>query len=249
VPQDSNDEPASILIERIRGDKEKLIQEKKLKKEKKYQQAEVVFQVPASWTFARIGELAIKMGAGSTPKGGKDVYSEVGVPFVRSQNILHGSTDLSDVVFVSDKIDSEMKSSRIYNGDLLVNLTGASLGRCAVLENLKAHANVNQHVCAIRFSNDYKELSKYISTVLLSSYGQDLIFSSARGAGRPAIAKEQLELFEIPLPPLNEIKRINSKCEEGMATVSMIEAELDSKQMLVTKLKQSILKSAFEGKL
>ena len=88
--------------------------------------------VPNSWSEHRLGDIASKIGSGSTPKGGSSAYKSFGVPLLRSQNILWGSLALDDVAYIDSKQHSKMKGSSVLKGDVLLNITGASIGRAAV---------------------------------------------------------------------------------------------------------------------
>lgn len=97
-----------------------------------------------------VRDLTTKIGSGKTPKGGSENYTNKGIPFLRSQNIRNGKLNLNDLVYISKDIDDEMKNSRTYYGDVLLNITGASIGRTAINSIVETHANLNQHVCIIR---------------------------------------------------------------------------------------------------
>src|SRR5699024_11648087 len=101
--------------------------------------------------------------SGSTPRGGRKSYLKEGIPLVRSQNVLWNRLCLEDVVFISEETHNNMKRSQLKNRDVLLNITGASIGRSVVYEGESYNANVNQHVCIIR-------LNKYINSYYLSYY-------------------------------------------------------------------------------
>ncbi|WP_237764058.1 restriction endonuclease subunit S, partial [Staphylococcus aureus] len=84
------------------------------------------------WEEKQLGDLTTKIGSGKTPKGGSENYTNKGIPFLRSQNIRNGKLNLNDLVYISKDIDDEMKNSRTYYGDVLLNITGASIGRTAI---------------------------------------------------------------------------------------------------------------------
>lgn len=123
--------------------------------------------VPNGWELNNLGRLATKIGSGVTPKGGSNAYKLSGIPLIRSQNVLWGSLDLSDVAYIDEDQHKKMKGSIVYKNDVLLNITGASIGRSAV-SHLN-EANVNQHVCIIR--SDALE-PEYLKSFLLSFYGQ-----------------------------------------------------------------------------
>ena len=98
----------------------------------------------------RVKSLVTKVGSGSTPRGGADVYVNEGVAFLRSQNVRDGRVILDDVVFISEDDDAAMSGTRVRDGDVLLNITGGSIGRTAVVVASDLPANVSQHVCIVR---------------------------------------------------------------------------------------------------
>ena len=98
----------------------------------------------------RVKDFASKVGSGVTPRGGADVYLSEGIPFFRSQNITNEGLLLDDIVYISEEINESMSSTKLFPGDVLLNITGASIGRCYYLPENFSDGNVNQHVCIIR---------------------------------------------------------------------------------------------------
>ena len=107
-------------------------------------------EIPAHWYVKRLKHLAGKIGSGKTPRGGAEGYINDGIMLIRSQNVHFGGLHLTDVVYIDTATDSGMAGSRVREGDVLLNITGASLGRCCVARLEGSDANVNQHVCIIR---------------------------------------------------------------------------------------------------
>ena len=101
----------------------------------------------------KLHSITEKIGSGKTPKGGKKVYTESGVIFLRSQNIYPDGLHLDDVAYIPEDIDAEMANTKVQMNDVLLNITGASIGRCTIYD-LEKQANVNQHVCIIRAKPD-----------------------------------------------------------------------------------------------
>lgn len=107
-----------------------------------------------SFKKSKLGDFALLVTSGSTPKGGSESYLKEGVPLIRSQNVLWNELRLEDVVFISEETHKNMKRSQLNNRDVLLNITGASIGRSVVYRGADFEANVNQHVCIIRL-NEY----------------------------------------------------------------------------------------------
>ena len=153
VEQDPRDEPASELLKRIQEEKARLVKTGEIKKLETFEPVEVheiPFTIPSGWEVIRMGWLAQKLGAGSTPLGGKSVYQSEGVPFLRSQNVHDDGLRLDDVALISRSIHERMSDTHIQHGDLLLNITGASIGRCALAPITLIEGNVSQHVAIIR---------------------------------------------------------------------------------------------------
>lgn len=158
------------------------------------------FRDAGKWGAEELGGKTIKVGSGSTPKGGDSNYKRKGHPFVRSQNIGWGCLLLDDVAYIDDEIHSTFLSTEIAENDVLLNITGASIGRSAVADQRIKGGNVNQHVCIIRTKTN--ELSPFfLNQYLLSDDGQDQIDSFQAGGNRQGLNFQQIRSFLIPLPP------------------------------------------------
>jgi type I restriction enzyme S subunit len=94
---------------------------------------EAPFDLPTGWSWSRIGEICSKTGSGSTPRGGKEVYKPSGVPFLRSQNVYDDGLRLNDVAYIDPVTHERMSGTRVIPGDLLLNITGGSMGRCCLV--------------------------------------------------------------------------------------------------------------------
>lgn len=154
-------------------------------------------------------QLTTLISSGSTPLGGRSVYLKEGpVMLVRSQNVRMNKLDLSDVAYISEEQNSKMQRSVVSCGDVLLNITGASIGRVSRFDLKKRRANVNQHVCVIRPKP--KELdSRFLEYYLSSpSVQQDIHGQLQRGGTRQALTFKQISQFKIPFPSLTEQKRI-----------------------------------------
>ena len=271
VPQDPNDEPASVLLERIREQKKQMVKEGKLKAKEikndtiifvgednlhyeKFQDGivkciedEIPFELPEGWSWCRLLSLSIKIGAGSTPTGGAAVYTTSGIKFIRSQNVYDDGLILDDVAYISEEINQKKSGSIVKPKDILLNITGGSIGRCALVSDDFDIANVNQHVMIIRLAN--LELRKYIHSVVISPYIQEQIISRQVGSGRGGLSAETLSTFLIPLPPLNEQVSINRKLNECISQVLAIADAKCNISNLIIATKSQILDLAIHGKL
>ena len=271
VPQDPNDEPAEVLLERIREQKQQMFKEGKLKKKdikndtiifkgednlhyEKFQDGtvkciedEIPFDVPEGGEWCRLLPLTIKIGAGSTPTGGAAVYSTSGIKFIRSQNVYDDGLVLTDVAYISEEINQKKSGSIVKPKDILLNITGGSIGRCALVPDDFDIANVNQHVIIIRLVNP--ELRKYLHDVITSPYIQEQILSRQVGSGRGGLSAETLSTFLIPLPPMNEQVSIIKKLQDCISYTLTIADAQRSVSDLVSATKSKILDLAIRGKL
>ena len=250
VPQDPNDEPASVLLERIRSEKERLIKEGKIKRSRKTTKTsdaacdkqEVPFEVPSGWVWTTLDEICSKIGSGSTPRGSN--YSEDGIPFFRSQNVHNEGLVYEDIKFISNATHQSMIGTEVCSKDLLLNITGGSLGRCAIVPDDFLVGNVSQHVCIIR---TICVLPSYVHAFILSSIFKKSM--SITGSGREGLPKYNLEKMYLSLPPLAEQQRIVEEIERWFKLIDIVEQGKTDLQSTIKQAKNKILDLAIHGKL
>lgn len=168
------------------------------------------------YPISRLSYHVAKVGSGKTPSGGANVYQDSGVIFLRSQNIKNDGIYLEDVAYISEEIDGEMRNSRVMPRDVLLNITGASIGRCAIAPIDLPLANVNQHVCIIR---PMKHLApEYLHILMLTPRMQGVIRSEAFSAGREGLNFESIRNFQIPVP---DNKQVQLELAEKIASISL----------------------------
>ena len=158
------------------------------------------------WKKCIIGELTTKVGSGVTPRGGEAVYKSEGHPFVRSQNIGLGHLILDDIAYIDEDTHQRQKNTELQLDDVLLNITGASIGRSALVNQQIVGGNVNQHVCIIRANK--KLIPSFLCNFLLSQYGQKQIESFQAGGNRQGLNFEQIKSIKIELPSVEEQKKI-----------------------------------------
>lgn len=163
---------------------------------------------PDDWTLEKIDCLSQRVGSGVTPTGGSNVYKTEGILFIRSQNVRFEGLDLSDVAFIDDRTHRSMAASEALPFDVLLNITGASIGRCCVLPEGLGTANVNQHVCTVRLHEPSLSDAKYLASTLSSPIGQNQIFRLNAGGNREGLNYQQLRAMEVPWPHRDERKKI-----------------------------------------
>ncbi len=200
-----------------------------------------------SWDEKTLGELEEFIGSGVTPKGGRSVYVETGVPFIRSQNVYPSGLILDDVAYVTKEMHKQMSRTHLRPRDVLLNITGASIGRSTVVPEGFVEGNVNQHVCIIRVKPSLSP--KFLSMFFNSPVGQNLIFDTQVGVTREGLNYSQIRAFAVPVPSMNEQQEIFRRVDELFALTSKIEIRYKKAQAQVDKLTQSILGKAFRGEL
>lgn len=246
VPQDSNDEPASVLLERIKAEKERLVKEGKIKRTKRSKAAcdkpHYPFELPKGWCWTTIEDVCSKIGSGSTPKGSN--YSKEGIPFFRSQNVQNFGIVLSDIKYISEEVHQSMKGTEVIANDLLLNITGGSLGRCAVVPINFKIGNVSQHVCILRTVLIKPE---YLHCFILSSFFAKSM--KITGSGREGLPKYNLEKMLFPLPPIHEQERIIIEVKQLLNYIDKLDTCRVNLIELVSHAKSKVLDLAIHGKL
>ncbi len=266
VPQDPNDEPASVLLERIRAEKEKLIKEGKIKKEKNpsvifrgadnlpYEKIgknepvciadEVPSEIPESWEWVRLGSIG-DWGSGATPSRTTPEYYNGNIPWLKTGDLNDGYiTHIPETITERALLETSVRLNPI--GSVLIAMYGATIGKLGILQT---PATTNQACCAcIPFTGIYNEFLFYF---LMS---QKLAFiKRGEGGAQPNISKEKIVATLMPLPPKAEQKRIVEKLhilQPYIESYTLLEKEdIKLHHSFPEILKKSILQYAIQGKL
>jgi len=202
-------------------------------------------EIPKHWEVIKLSFLTSKIGSGSTPTGGANVYVHEGVKFLRSQNVYFEGLNLNDVAFITETIDEEMKGTRVKPGDVLLNITGGSIGRCYYVDESLGRANVNQHVSIIRPT---KIETIYLKYSLQSDLGQNQIALLQTGGNREGLSAAALSNFKILFPPMSEQRTIASyldtKCSEIDSLIALKQAKIEE----LKEYKKSVIYEYVTGK-
>jgi type I restriction enzyme S subunit len=190
------------------------------------------------WEQRELGDVTAKIGSGKTPKGGSSVYSQSGVPLLRSQNIHNSRVNFEDIVYITESIDGEMANSRVEKNDVLLNITGASIGRTAVYEQMSS-SNVNQHVCIIRPKHEID--SYYIQQNLISTNGQKQIGLNQAGGGREGLNFQQIAKMDFFFFFLREQNKIGTFFKRLDDTIALHQRKLN----LLNRLKKTYMDVLF----
>ena len=198
-------------------------------------------EILGHWGGVRLKYITSKIGSGSTPTGGADVYQDHGVIFLRSQNIYNYGLELVDVAYISEDIHQEMKGTHVHSGDILYNITGGSIGRCCLAPESLGEANVNQHVSIVRPRNVE---NKFLLYSLQSEYCQTQMRFLQTGGNREGLSATAFKLFNVALPPLSEqrsiVSYLDAKCGKIDEWVTKKQKEVEHLQ----ELKQRVITDA-----
>lgn len=249
VPQDPNDEPASVLLDKIRKEKARLVMEGKLKKkdleETPISEDEIPFEIPESWEWCKLGTIVTLIG-GFAFKSHE--YTSTGSRVIRISDITENGFINKNVVRYpfNDKLSQYI----ILEGDILMAMTGGTVGKSLYVKYLPEETMLlNQRVAIIRVNTVFTD---YIDFVIKSQHIQSII-TEAKNSTNDNISMGDIYNFPIPLPPLAEQKRIVAKIEELLPKVEEYgkaqEALNKLNEELPEKLKKSVLQEAIEGRL
>ena len=181
------------------------------------------------WEVKKLGDVAEKVNSGKTPLGGDAVYTNEGVLFIRSQNVNNDKLELENSVFIPESVNIQMKNSVVKPHDILLNITGASLGRsCVVPENFKI-GNVNQHVCIVRLTQNYNP--RFVQPILSSNKGQTIFNSLQTGSGREGLNFESIKGIKLFFPDKNEQTKIAT-------FLSLIDERIQTQSKIIEGLKK-----------
>lgn len=200
-------------------------------------------EIPAGWSIVKIKAGVYKVGSGKTPSGGATSYADEGVLFLRSQNVYDTGLELSNPTYITPEVDEEMKGTRVFPNDVLLNITGGSIGRCCIFPESLETANVNQHVSIIRVDKRVF-LPEFMHYYWISPLGSMAISLYQTGGNREGMSAEAIKNTPIILMPLGEQKRI---CKVLDVKCAEIDAVLDKTRTSIEeykKLKQAIITQA-----
>ena len=198
-------------------------------------------------TKKKLTAVTTKIGSGKTPRGGAAVYIDDGVLFIRSQNVLHRELQISNASYISEETDESMRSTRVFKNDVLLNITGGSIGRSCVY-TFDNHANVNQHVCIIRPNTEHI-LPAFLALYLSSPEGQVKVKSCQNEGNRESLTFVQIGEFEVPCPPLETQRRIAAALDAKTARLDKAAQNLSIEIALLAEYRARLISDAVTGKL
>nr|WP_295773847.1 restriction endonuclease subunit S [Rhodoferax sp.] len=187
--------------------------------------------------------MTTKVGSGSTPRGGEAAYKSTGTPLIRSMNVHFGGFREDGLAHIDDDQAAALRNVEVRARDVLLNITGASIGRVTIAPPHMDGARVNQHVCIIR-PDDRLEPS-FLRWFLASPHQQRLINSMESGATRQALTKEKILAFEVPLPSLDGQREIVAELEKQFSRLDEAVANLQRVKANLKRYKDSVYSEAF----
>ena len=235
VPQDPTDEPASVLLQKIRTEKDHLIAQGKIKRDKPLPpitDEEKPFELPQGWEWVRLGSLGITQ-TGGTPASSKPEYFDGNFPFIGPGQITPNGQILSAEKFISEL--GTLESAVVEPGDILMVCIGGSIGKCAAATFPTAF---NQQINSIHplFSS-----SEYVLNAMSSIDFTQAVLSAATGSASPIISKGKWDLILLPLPPRSEQSRIVTRVNDLRALCGELRLRLTASQLTQSHLADALV--------
>jgi type I restriction enzyme S subunit len=245
VPQDPNDEPAAVLLERIAKEKARLVKAGEIRKERALppiSDNSIAFDLPRTWSWVRLGDLSQLVTSGS--RDWAQHYSTEGAIFVRMGNLSkdHYRLRLDHIQRVKAPSDGEGTRTRLEPGDILISITG-DVGMLGLIPEGFGEAYINQHAAMVRPITELK--GRYLAELFLSPFAQSQFNEPQRGI-KNSFRLSDVSQFVVPLPPLAEQHRIVAKVDELMALCDRLEASLTATAATRRRLLDALLAEALE---
>ena len=251
VPQDPNDEPASVLLERIRAEKERLIKEGKIKKGKKSAKTSdkphYPFELPKGWEWVTLEDICAKFSTG--PFGSmvhkSDYVTANGVPIVNPANIVNGTISSKNIMYISKDKSIELERYKLEVNDIVLARRG-DLTKCTIVGNEQV-----DFICGTGsfFLHLISVLPQYFQLVYMSSYVQIILITECVGATMNNLNQSVLSQILFPLPPLAEQKRVVARTKYMLSIITTLDNEQYSLHTTIKQAKAKVLDLAIHGKL
>ena len=251
VPQDPNDEPASVLLERIRAEKERLIKEGKIKKGKKSAKTSdkphYPFELPKGWKWVTLEDICAKFSTG--PFGSmvhkSDYVTANGVPIVNPANIVNGTISSKNIMYISKDKSIELERYKLEVNDIVLARRG-DLTKCTIVGNEQV-----DFICGTGsfFLHLISVLPQYFQLVYMSSYVQIILTTECVGATMNNLNQSVLSQILFPLPPLAEQKRVVARTKYMLSIITTLDNEQYSLHTTIKQAKAKVLDLAIHGKL
>ncbi|MCG3693689.1 restriction endonuclease subunit S [Aliarcobacter butzleri] len=249
VPQDPNDQPASELLKEIEKEKEQLVKEGKIKKSKlisndgKYK---FNFDLPMGWSWTKLGTLCIlENGDRGKNYPNQSALVPEGIPFINAGHLQNTKINLKNMNYITENRFELLSSGKVQKNDILFCLRG-SLGKVALVDNIEQGAIASSLVIVRLFQNFI--FQEYVLNYFMSNLSYLMVKMHDNGTAQPNLSATDLSKFEIPLPPLNEQKRIVEKINQLMALCDELEKLKEQKELKKLTVHKSAINQLLDSK-
>mgnify|MGYP000003154689 CR=1 FL=1 len=246
VPQDENDEPASILLEKIKAEKDQLIKDKVIKKEKplpEISEEEIYMDIPKSWIWTKMGDISKKIHYGYTASAEEN---DTGVRLLRITDIQNNKVNWNTVPYCTIE-ESKLDSCKLENNDILIARTGGTIGKSFIVKNVECTAVFASYLIRIKILDNINE--DYIKLFLESTLYWRQLQEKSKGTGQANVNAVSLSNLIIPLPPLEEQKRIVAKVDELFELIDELDNNKQELLESISNTRNKVLQLAIQGKL
>jgi type I restriction enzyme S subunit len=193
-------------------------------------------EIPEGWEVTRLGDVTSKIGSGATPRGGKGAYKSEGIHLIRSLNIYDYSFEFDNLAFIDETQAAGLNNVEVNAEDVLINITGASVARCAMVPSYLLPARVNQHVAIVRADKSKASPFYLLDAINSDFHKQQLLAFAQGGATREALTKDTISAFQIVLPPATLMNRYR-----GIAGDIHLQREILLRQVQNLRLTRDLL--------
>lgn len=248
VPQDGQDEPAEILLGKIKAEKEKLIAEKKIKKDKplaEINDEEIPFEIPNNWVWCRLGEICEINGGKRVPAGYQLLTKPTPYIYIRVSDMQNGTIIDTDLHYIEERIYEQIKRYTISKDDIYMTIVGATIGKCGLVPERFHNVNLTENAVKVTPSRVDKN---FLYLLLKLPFAQAQFIEKTKKVGVEKMAIFRFKNTVLPLPPLAEQKRIVEKLEKLMKYCDELEANIRESKQNAESLLQVALKEALEPK-
>ena len=249
VPQDPNDEPASVLLERIRAEKERLIKEGKIKRPKKTNttsdKPHYPYELPKGWCWTTLGEICCIKGGKRIPRGMTFAKGKTAHIYIRVTDMKDNTIKLSDLKYIDDYVYEHIKNYTINASDLYLTIAG-TIGSVGIVPNEVDGMNLTENAAKLTQIGCIKE---YLLYALLSTIAQEHFISRFHQVAQPKLSIETASKTPIAMPPIGEQIRIVKEIKRYLAAIKIIEEGQTDLETTISQTKSKILDLAIHGKL
>lgn len=249
VPQDPNDEPASVLLERIRAEKERLIKDGKIKRPKKSKatsdKPHYPYELPKGWCWTTLGEICCIKGGKRIPRGMTFAKGKTAHIYIRVTDMKDNTIKLSDLKYIDDYVYEHIKNYTINASDLYLTIAG-TIGSVGIVPNEVDGMNLTENAAKLTQIGCIKE---YLLYALLSTIAQEHFISRFHQVAQPKLSIETASKTPIAMPPIGEQIRIVKEIKRYLAAIKIIEEGQTDLETTISQTKSKILDLAIHGKL